>query len=86
DERRKDSRMAESELEKAFGTLAEALSLTESEIMEEINVIEQQIQDLKERIVQLNENQQTLAHDKESISEMFNRYCATETGAHKVDF
>ena len=78
--------MSESELEKAFGTLAEALTLTESEIAEEINVIEQQIQDLKERIVNLNERQQTLAHDRESISDMFNRYCATETGAPKVEF
>jgi aspartyl/asparaginyl beta-hydroxylase (cupin superfamily) len=77
---------AENELEKAFSTLAEALNLTESEIGEEIKVIQQQIQDLKERIVQLNGQQQTLAHDKESISEMFNRYCATETGAPKVEF
>ena len=77
---------AENELEKAFGTLAEALSLTESEITEEINVIQQQIQDLKERIVQLNSKQQTLAHDKQSISEMFNRYCATDGSAQKVDF
>ena len=78
--------MAESELEKAFSTLAEALTLTESEISEEINVIQQQIQELKERIVQLNGKQQTLAHDRESISEMFNRYCATETGASTVEF
>lgn len=78
--------MAESELEKAFSTLAEALTLTESEITEEINVIQQQIQELKERIVQLNGKQQTLAHDRESISEMFNRYCATETGASTVEF
>ncbi len=78
--------MAESELEKAFGTLAEALTLTESEITEEVNVIQQQIQELKERIVQLNGKQQTLAHDRESISEMFNRYCATDAGAAQVDF
>jgi len=77
---------ADNELEKAFGTLAEALTLTESEISEEIKVIQQQIQDLKERIVQLNGKQQTLSHDKESISEMFNRYCATETGAQNADF
>jgi FtsZ-binding cell division protein ZapB len=73
--------MAESELEKAFGTLAEVLRLTESEITEEINVIQQQIQELKERIVALHGKQQTLSHDKESISEMFNRYCATDAGA-----
>ncbi len=77
---------AETELEKAFGTLAEALSLTESEISEEINVIQQQIQELKDRIVQLNGKQQTLAHDKQSISEMFGRYVATENGAPKVEF
>ncbi len=74
----------ENELEKAFGSLAEALSLTESEITEEINVIQQQIVELKDRIVQLNGKQQTLAHDKESISEMFNRYCATDPGAQKA--
>jgi hypothetical protein len=78
--------MAESELEKAFATLAEALTLTESEITEEVNVIEQQILELKERIVQLNGKQQTLAHDRESISEMFNRYGATDAGAAKTDF
>ncbi|HEY9676524.1 MAG TPA: hypothetical protein V6C76_00880 [Drouetiella sp.] len=78
--------MAESELEKAFGTLAEALTLTETEITEEVNVIQQQIQELKDRIVQLNGKQQTLSHDKASISEMFNRYCATDSGATNVDF
>jgi hypothetical protein len=78
---------AESELEKAFATLAEALSLTESEITEEINVIQQQIQDLKERIVALNGKQQTLAHDKDSIAEMFKRYvAATDSGAANVDY
>jgi FtsZ-binding cell division protein ZapB len=78
--------MAESELDKAFATLAEALTLTESEITEEINVIQQQITELKERIVQLNGKQQVLAHDREAISEMFNRYCATDAGASKVEF
>jgi hypothetical protein len=78
--------MAESELEKAFATLADALTLTETEITEEVNVIQQQIVELKERILALNGKQQTLAHDRESISEMFNRYCATETGAPKVEF
>lgn len=71
---------AESELEKAFSTLAEALTLTESEINEEIIAIEQQIQELKDRIVQLNSQQQTLSHDRLSISEMLNRY-GTEPGA-----
>lgn len=73
--------MADSELEKAFATLAQALTLTETEITEEITVIEQQINELKERILQLNTKQQTLAHDKESITEMFNRYTATDGGA-----
>ena len=70
--------MAENELEKAFGTLAQALTLTESEISEEIKVIEQQIEELKDRVVQLNGRQQTLSHDRQSITEMFNRYVATE--------
>lgn len=67
--------MAESELEKAFGTLADALTLTETEIGEEINVIQQQIDQLKERILELNGRQQTLNHDRESIAEMYKRYC-----------
>jgi hypothetical protein len=66
--------MAENELEKAFGTLANALTLTETEITEEIKLIEQQILELKERVIQLNGTQQTLAHDKQSITEMFGRY------------
>jgi uncharacterized protein involved in exopolysaccharide biosynthesis len=70
--------MAENELEKAFGTLAQALTLTETEITEEIKVIEQQIEELKDRVVQLNGRQQTLAHDRQSITEMFNRYVAAE--------
>jgi len=67
--------MAELELEKAFSTLAEALTLTETEISEEINVIVQQIDQLKDRINQLNTKQSTLAHDRESITEMYKRYC-----------
>jgi hypothetical protein len=70
--------MAENELEKAFGTLANALTLTETEITEEIKLIEQQILELKERVIQLNGTQQTLAHDKQSITEMFTRYNAKE--------
>ena len=72
--------MAESELENAFQTLSDALTLTETEITEEVKVIEQQIEELKERIIQLNAKQDTLAHDKQSISEMFSRY-ATGDGA-----
>lgn len=74
--------MAESELENAFETLAEALTLTESEITEEVKVIEQQIQELKDRIVELNTKQETLAHDRESLSEMFNRYSDNDDGAN----
>lgn len=70
--------MAETELEKAFSTLAEALTLTETEIGEEINVIMQQIEQLKDRINQLNGRQQTLSHDRESIAEMYGRYCAAD--------
>jgi chromosome segregation ATPase len=68
--------MAESELEKAFSILAEALSLTENEISEEINVIIQQIEQLKDRINHLNGKQQTLTADRTSIEEMYKRYCA----------
>lgn len=74
--------MAESELEKAFETLAEALALTESEITEEVKVIEQQIQELKDRIIELNTKQEALAHDKDSLTEMFSRYSATDGGAN----
>ncbi len=72
--------MADTELEKAFSTLADALTLTETEIHEEINVIQQQIDQLKDRINQLNDKQSTLAHDRVSIEEMYNRYCALADG------
>ncbi|MFN8657546.1 MAG: hypothetical protein U0105_14485 [Candidatus Obscuribacterales bacterium] len=72
--------MAESELEKAFGTLAEALTLTETEIGEEISIIQQQIEQLKERIVELNGRQETLVHDRNSIEEMYKRYVNTADG------
>jgi len=54
--------------------------MTETEITEEVSVIEQQIEELKDRIIQLNAKQDTLSHDKQSISEMFSRY-ATGDGA-----
>jgi hypothetical protein len=72
--------MAETELEKAFGTLAEALTLTETEIGEEITIIQQQIEQLKERIIELNGRQETLVHDRESIEEMYKRYVNTADG------
>jgi hypothetical protein len=77
--------MAETEIEKAFGTLAEAFSITENEIHEEIGVIEQQIEELKERILQHNDKQVTLAHDREAIAEMYNRYCSDGNG-NAVEF
>ena len=80
-----DRSLVERELENAFQTLSDALTLTETEITEEIKVIEQQIEELKDRIIQLNAKQDTLAHDKQSISEMFSRY-ATGDGAPKSDF
>ena len=70
--------MAETELEKAFSTLADVLTMTESEINEEINAILQQIEQLKDRINELNTRQQTLASDRESIEEMYRRYCMEE--------
>jgi hypothetical protein len=70
--------MADSELEKAFSTLAGVLTLTETEIGEEIKVIAQQIEQLKDRINELNGKQQTIAGDRESIEEMYKRYCADE--------
>lgn len=72
--------LTESELGKAFQTLSDALTMTETEITEEVSVIEQQIEELKDRIIQLNAKQDTLSHDKQSISEMFSRY-ATGDGA-----
>ncbi len=78
--------MAETELEKAFETLTIALTMSETEISEEIKVIEQQIEELRDRIIQLNTKQDTLTHDRESISEMFSRYCATGNGAPKIEF
>lgn len=74
--------MAESELENAFTTLTEALTLTETEVSEEIAVIEQQITEMKNRILELSGRQEVLAHDRQSIAEMFERYVynTNETG------
>lgn len=66
--------MAQSELEKAFQTLTEALGLSEEETIEEIKLIEEQINELRERIVELNGKQQTLSHDRQAISDMVERY------------
>lgn len=77
--------MADNDLEKAFETLADVLTLTESEISEEINVISQQIDELKQRITMLHDKQQTLAHDRSSIEEMYQRYCEQANG-NPVEF
>ncbi len=71
--------MAESELEKAFQTLSAALNVSEAESTEEIKIIEEQINELRERIVELNGKQQTLSHDRESINEMVQRYLNEDT-------
>ncbi len=70
--------MAESELEKAFQTLNTALNVSEAESTEEIQLIEEQINELKERIVELSGKQQTLAHDRQAISEMVERYLSED--------
>ena len=66
--------MAQSELKKAFSTLTEVFTLTEAEVAEEIKAIEQQINEMNERIIKLNGKQDTLTHDRESITEMLTRY------------
>ncbi len=66
--------MAQSELEKAFQTLTDAFGLSEAETTEEVKLIEEQINELRERIVELNGKQQTLAHDRQAIGEMVERY------------
>ncbi len=38
--------MAETAIEQAFATLAEAFTITESEIHEEVSLVEQQIEEL----------------------------------------
>ncbi len=75
-----------SEIEQAFGTLAEAFSLTENDIHGEIEAIEHQIEELKEQIIQLTDKQQTLSHDRDAIAEMYQRYCSGQEGAGKIEF
>lgn len=69
--------MTDSELDKAFSTLADALLLTESELGEEIILIQQQLEQLSERIIELNGKQQLISSDRESISQMYSRYSAS---------
>ncbi len=66
--------MAGSELEKAFQTLTDALNLSEAETAEEIKLVEEQINELREKTIELKGKQETLAHDRTSIDEMFQRY------------
>ena len=65
--------MAEGELEKAFENLAEIMSTTEAELKEEITVIEQQIQELKDKVVELHGSKETLEKDKEALAEIIGR-------------
>jgi chromosome segregation ATPase len=78
--------MAESEIERAFATLADALTTTESEINEEIAVIEQQIEELRGRIIELQGKQETLSSDRSTIQEMYNKYCGEEGSGSAVEF
>lgn len=66
--------MAANELEKAFQTLSDALNLSEAETTEEVKLVEEQINELREKIIELKGKQETLAHDRTSINEMFQRY------------
>jgi hypothetical protein len=66
--------MAGNELEKALQTLTDALDLSEAETTEEIKLVDEQINELREKIIELKGKQETLAHDRTSISEMFQRY------------
>ena len=66
--------MVGSELEKAFQTLSEALNISEAETTEEIKLVDEQINELREKIIELKGKQEILAHDRTSISEMFQRY------------
>ncbi len=78
--------MAETDIEKAFATLAEALTVTESEINEEISVIGQQIEELKGRIIELQGKQETLTVDRSTIEEMYSKYCGAPADADMVEF
>jgi uncharacterized protein YigA (DUF484 family) len=66
--------MAVNELEKAFQTLSDALNISEAETTEEVKLIEEQINELREKIIELKGKQETLVHDRISINEMFQRY------------
>lgn len=57
-----------------FQDVVSAFDTAEQEMSEEIEAIEQQIEQLKDRIVDLNGKLETLAHDKQSIEDMVKRY------------
>ncbi len=75
--------MQNAELEKAFNILTQALTITESELNEEINLIHKQIEQLKQRIIELNSHQQSLTHDKQSLLDMCSRYKDSVSSAAK---
>lgn len=78
--------MAETEIERAFATLAEALTVTDNEINEEISSIEQQIEELKGRIIELHGKQENLSNDRATIEEMYNKYCVSDNSEAQVEF
>ncbi len=78
--------MPETEIERAFATLAEAFTSTEGQIVEEIAALEQQIEELKGRIIELHGKQETLANDRSTIQEMYNKYCGGDGGGQAVEF
>jgi len=78
--------MAATEIERAFETLAEAFTSTETEIHQEITSIEQQIEQLRERIVELNSKQETLAHDRTALAEIYSRHAGNDGSNTAVEF
>lgn len=67
------------EIERAFETLAGAFTATETEIHQEIATLEEQIQQLQEKIVELNGKQETLAHDRQAIAEIYSRHSGNDS-------
>ena len=73
--------MADTELQKAFAALAEAFKQTQGQLNENLGTVQQQIDQLKEKIVLLTGQLQTLEHDKGAIKDMHKRYSDKESGA-----
>ncbi len=61
-------------IEEAFAVLSQALGDTENKINEEISLIQKQTEELEKHIILLNTQQQTLNHDRDAITEMYQRY------------